>query len=544
MSADTSGEVTIYAGDVVTMDPDQPTAEAVVVAGEQITFVGSRADAVNVSGPAATVVDLGEQAILPGLIDSHGHIGLVALYADYMNVRQPPLGPASSIEDMVELLRQRAEQDPTSEWVLGNGYDSSQLTDGRHPTRDDLDRVSMDRPVAAVHFSQHMGVLNSAGLAAWGISAETPDPESGKIHRRAGSMEPTGLLEEQAWIVPLTRNFSVPSPQKAIANLVAAQDLYAAAGYTTVQDGATVPQFLELFTQAASAGLLKLDIVGYPLAANADESLAAHVASVDYTDRFRVGGVKIILDGGLPGQTAWLCTHYLNPPAGTGADYAGYSQVSDEELVELLTKHNQLGRQLLIHAMGDAASEQLVRAIEEVRGGQSGDDRDFVMIHATMVSDGQLDRMKHAGVMPSFFSVHNHLWGDFHRDSLLGDDRAQRINPAGSATRKEIPFTIHNDSPVVPPLSMLLIYSTVARKTRSGQVLGESERVSTYQALRAMTIDAAYQYREESTKGSLTVGKQADLVVLSANPLAVSEDDLPQIEVVRTISRGTQIYPA
>jgi predicted amidohydrolase YtcJ len=195
----------------------------------------------------------------------------------------------------------------------------------------------------------------------------------------------------------------------------------------------------------------------------------------------------------------------------------------------------------MAHANGDAAADMLIEAVKDA---EITSDHRTIMIHAQTVREDQLDQMKELRIIPSYFSTHTFYWGDWHRDSVFGEERAMRISPTKSSLDRNMPFTVHNDAPVVPPDMIRLLWSTTNRKTRSGKVLGEKQKISTYSALEAMTINAAYQHFEDDIKGTIEVGKQADLVVLSQDPLSIDTKDILEIEVVATFSRGQEVFNA
>ena len=195
----------------------------------------------------------------------------------------------------------------------------------------------------------------------------------------------------------------------------------------------------------------------------------------------------------------------------------------------------------MAHANGDAAADMLIKAVTDA---DIASDHRTVMIHAQTVREDQLDQMKELGIIPSYFSTHTFYWGDWHRDSVFGEERAMRISPTKSSLDRKMPFTVHNDAPVVPPDMIRLLWSTTNRKTRSGKVLGDEQKISTYEALKAITINAAYQHFEDNIKGTLEVGKQADIVVLSEDPLDIDPKDILNIDVVATFSQGAEIFSA
>jgi len=317
-----------------------------------------------------------------------------------------------------------------------------------------------------------------------------------------------------------------------------ALDVYAKNGITTVQEGAAPPAVIAALDAMDRDGRLDLDVVAYayigaPSDPGPDPTVVGH-----YGRRFKVGGVKFVLDGSPQGKTAYLSSPYAVPPAGQDAAYRGYPTFSDATVDALVAKY--LGRmQILAHANGDAAAQQLIDAVAHA---ERRVDHRTVMIHAQTVREDQLDRMQALGILPSYFSAHTFYWGDWHRDSVLGPERAARISPTRSTVRRGMHFTIHNDAPVVPPDMIRLLWATTNRMTRSRQVLGAEQRLGIEEALVAITRDAAYQYFEEDEKGTLAAGRQADLVILGEDPRLVAPTDLERIHVIETISRGRTVF--
>ena len=218
--------------------------------------------------------------------------------------------------------------------------------------------------------------------------------------------------------------------------------------------------------------------------------------------------------------------------------------MTDDEANAFVEEAFRKGWQIHAHCNGDAAADQFIKAVRLAVAKLGPGDRRPVMIHAQTVREDQLDAMKELGIIPSFFGMHTYYWGDWHRDSVLGPERASRISPAASALKRGIPFTQHHDAPVALPSSLMILFSQVNRVTRSGQVLGPEQRVSAMDAIKSITINAAHQYFEEGTKGSLEPGKLADFVILDRNPLTVDPMAIKDIKVVETIKEGVTIYRA
>jgi predicted amidohydrolase YtcJ len=532
----------IFAGEhIITMDGSN--AAAVAVRGDRIVASGSRADVFQLNGAGTRVIELGEQALLPGFIDAHGHFSGVSRYADLLDLSSPPVGGITSVEDIVQALRLRIEQQqiPAGELVFGFGYDDSLLAEGRHPNRDDLDRASTNHPIVVRHVSGHLLAANSMALEAAGISGTTQNPDGGIIRRRAGTNEPDGVMEETA-MGAFPGSGANMGPEKLSQLRREAIDIYAGYGITTIQDANISSAYADLLREEAIAEPYAVDIVAFIMANPlSDEELQAVSHDQTYTGGFRVGGVKFTLDGSPQGRTAWMSQPYTQGPPGQSADYVAYPSYSPEAYKARMPDLLARGVPVLAHANGDAAIQLMIDGIAEAVAGEDLPDHRSVAIHAQLARPDQLLRFKELGIVPSYYSVHPYFWGDWHRLSF-GEERASFISPVKATVELGIPYTVHNDSPVVPPDIMRLISITVNRQTRSGYVLGPDQRASVVEAIYAVTQGAAYQYFEEDEKGSITVGKRADFVILEQNPLLVDPQELGDIAIVETFSRGASVF--
>jgi len=538
-------EIIFHGGPILTMAGVEPTyAEAVAVRRGRINFVGSEAEALALRGSGTVLRDLEGRAMLPGFIDAHGHLKNVGFQTLAADLLPPPDSDVGSIAVLREKLRRWGEGDLSAKlgWVIGFGYDDAQLAEKRHPTRDDLDAVSTDRPVFAIHQSGYLYVANSVLLELAGITATTADPAGGIIRRRPGSQEPNGVLEETA-LMPILGVF--PRIDEAGQRTMVKKGLetYTRFGFTTAQEGRAFSSDIDLYIAMAEADELSIDVVAYP-----DYWMARDkVAGSPWLDReggprFRIGGVKGNLDGSPQGKTAWLTEPYFVPPEGQDPDYKGYPMLDEDKALAMFDDAFAQGWQVINHANGDAAVDQLIRAARAATEKHGPADRRTVGIHSQVIREDQLDAYRELGIIPSFFGMHTFYWGDWHRESVLGPERAARISPASSAIERGMIYTQHHDAPVALPSSTVILATQVNRTTRSGQVLGPEQRVSALKALNSITINAAYQYFEEDRKGSIEVGKLADLVILSANPLEISPEELWDLEVLETIKEGKTVF--
>lgn len=539
----------IYAGGpIVTVNDAQPTAEAVAVRGGRILAVGTRQQVEATRGPGTRMVNLEGRALLPGFVDPHGHVVMVGIQAVGANMLAAPDGEANDIAAVIRILREWVGRNEAAvrryNLIFGFGYDDSQLREGRHPTRDDLDQVSTEVPVLIIHTSSHLAAANSKALEVAGITAATPDPVGGVFRRRAGSREPDGVMEENALIAAAGPLLGRLDEAAWLSMIRAGSEFYASFGYTTCQEGRAMGPVLGRLAEAADRGLLPVDIVAYPDILGAADQLGGALHGRGYRNRLRIGGAKISLDGSPQGKTAWLTRPYHVPPAGAAPDYRGLQTAPTEATIEAISRCFERNWQILVHANGDAAIDLMIAAVREARRRHGGGDRRPVMIHGQTLREDQVDQVRELGIFPSLFPMHTYYWGDFHRESVLGPERAENISPTGWLMSRGMMFTSHHDAPVARPDSMRVLSATVSRRSRTGDIIGPRHRVPVATALKAMTLWAAHQHFEEATKGSIEVGKLADFVVLSANPLAADPERLAELRVVETIKEGTSIHRA
>jgi predicted amidohydrolase YtcJ len=532
----------IFVGDnIVTMDDSEVTA--VAVRGDRIIATGSRSEILALRNQATELVELGDRALLPGFIDAHGHFSSVATYSALLDLSSPPVGTMESIDDIIRAIQAWIETNniPAGQLIYGIGYDDSLLAERRHPNRDDLDRASTAHPIVIRHVSGHLNAANSLALLQRNITASTQVPDGGVMRRRPGSEEPIGVMEETAMRLLPGTGATVGEEQAWQLRRDAAQ-IYAGYGITTIQESNVSVGYVNELKARAIENPFPVDIVTYimgnPLS---DAALDQVVQDTEYSGGVRIGGVKFTLDGSPQGRTAWMSEPYTEGPPGVDADYVAYPSYDPDAYRRRIDRLLERGVPVLAHANGDQAIELMIDGIDDALEGETIPDHRSVIIHAQLIRADQLDRVSELGIVPSYYSAHPFFWGDWHRLSF-GNERASFISPVRATVNRGIPFTIHNDSPIVPPDMMRLVSITVNRETRSGYILGPEQKATVLEALYAITQGAAYQYFEEDEKGSITSGKRADLVILAANPLAVDPADLANIAIEETYARGKSVF--
>jgi predicted amidohydrolase YtcJ len=535
-----------HGGPILTMKDGAMRAEAVAEKGGRIIAVGTDADVIKLKGDNTEVIDLAGRAMLPGFVDSHGHVVFGGLQALSANLLAPPDGEVKDIASLQETLRAwmkaNAEVIDKVNIIIGFGYDNAQLAELRHPTRQDLDAVSTDVPIMIVHQSGHIGVANSKALEVAKIDASTKAPDGGVI-RKGDNGEPNGVLEEYAFFgafLPLMKGLG---PEGVEAFVRGGSKLWARFGYTTAQDGRSAPPMVEMLRKVGAEGGLPIDVVAFPDVLEARDYIAK-TASRDYKDRVRVGGCKLTIDGSPQGFTALRDRPYYNPIGDYPPGYAGYAAITMKQTQDAVDWCYQNNVQIITHANGEGASDMLIEAIGAAQKKHGRNNRRSVLIHGQFLREDQLDSFQRLKVFPSLFPMHTFYWGDWHRDHTVGPVRAENISPTGWVRTRGMMFGTHHDAPVAFPDSMRVLAATVTRRTRSGDILGPAQRVDVITALKAMTIWPAWQHFEENDKGSIEVGKLADFVILSKDPTAVDPETLADLEVRETIKEGKSIYKA
>ncbi|MBX7041542.1 MAG: amidohydrolase [Ignavibacteria bacterium] len=544
---DPNAAVMYYNGDIITMEGDEPKyVESVVVKDGKILFAGESKEAMKQAGKGHVMVDLKGKTMLPGFIDGHSHILMYA--AELMNgkLNPPPIGNVTSIADVIsEMKRVKAELKASdTTWLLGSGYDQDFLAENRHPTAEDLDGAFPTNPVLLLHSSGHMLVANSAALKKVGIDKNTKDPEGGTIIRKKGTNIPEGLIQEMG-MLPFSQFMSNSQGiSKDLELLQKAVDYYASCGVTTANEGMLLEEKLPLIQSAAGQGNLKIDIIALPAFTYAkDVAGTGKITWGKYDNHVKYGGIKMSVDGSPQGKTAYLSKPYLTKVPGCNTDCRGFPNLSQDQVNELFLLCYSNNIQLFSHCNGDASTDMMIKGHENAIKvlNDSVSDRRTVIVHSQIMRPDQLDSYKRYKLFPTFFTNHTFYWGDVHLANL-GEERASFISPMSTAKSKGIVSTNHTDCTVTPMDQMFLLWTSVNRVTRSGKVLGESEKISPYDGLKALTINGAYEYFEEASKGSLKAGKLADLVILDKNPLKVDPMSIKDIKVVETIKEGKTVY--
>ena len=525
----------------------EPTyVEALAVKDGKIAFAGSKSAALKMKGDATRIVDLGGKTLLPGFIDGHSHYINSLLVADQCKLYAPPSGPGKDVPSIIaELKRYATERKiPKGEMIMGYGYDDTVMPGGRLLNRDDLDEAFPDNPVRIEHVSMHGVVLNSLALKYYDISAETETPAGGVIVRKPGTKEPWGLIMETAFL-PVVAKSEPMTAQREINATRAGQMLYAENGVTTAHEGATHFPQIQTIQRASDAGANIIDVVAYPFITDADKVLAEYPLEkwTKYENRFKLGGVKITLDGSPQGRTAFFTTPYLTGGPSGEKNWKGEPTFPQDLANKMFKKVYDMNVPLLVHCNGDASIDAFLTAYEFVRAGDYSKPWNVTTIHTQFIRKDQIAKYVQYKIRPSFYTLHTFYFADAHIANR-GREQAMYISPMRDAIDAGLRPTNHTDFVVAPLDQMMMLYSAVNRISRAGAEIGLDQRVTPYEGLKCMTEWASEQYGEQASKGTLEAGKRADLVILNKDPLKVDPKAIKDIKVVETIKDGVSIFPA
>jgi len=527
----TEAELILHNGNILTMDPAQPQAQAVAIAGGRFLAVGADADVLNAATARTKKVDLGAMTVVPGFIDAHSH----PADAGYQHLKEVDCA-LDSIAKIQEALRTRAAKTPPGDWVLGFKYDDTKTAEGRFLTREDLDAVSTAHPVRVGHRGGHTVYANSLAFQRAGVTEQTKDPEGGRFYRdSAGRL--TGRAAETA-----THPF-----RKAIPDLLTRDDkregvklitaMMARTGLTSVTDAGGSPDDLQAYQDARDAGQLLVRVYCHLRAPHLDRMLAAGVRTGFGDEWVRVGAVKMVCDGSISERTARLRQPYVGRP-----DDRGILVTPERELYATLKKAHEADWQLAVHSNGDEAIDLVLGIYERLQRERPRRDPRFRLEHCTMIDDDLVRRIKALGAIPTPFSTYVYWHGEKMKE--YGGERLDRMFALRSLLDAGIRATQASDYPPGPFEPMMALQSEVTRTDTKGQVWGAKQRITVEEALRVGTIHGAYASYEERLKGSIEAGKLADLVVLGRDPLREDPKALIRIPIERTMVGGRWVFEA
>jgi predicted amidohydrolase YtcJ len=536
-----SFDETVYVnGKVFTSSRARPWAECIRVQGSRIRAVGSRAEVGSAPGGGVPEVDLGGRVVVPGFIDAHNHYLATAEALAAVDLRYPKV---SSVESLVAEIAERAARTGAGRWIRGFGMDYAKFSDGRLPTRWDLDQATEDHPVIAYHVSGHYALVSSAALALREISDDIADPPGGTFVRD-GEGRLTGLCLDAATnlILPVQvdigshgPNFHTEAPLAELVSLLdQAGPAYHAAGLTTVCDPQVTQRELAAYRAALADGKLHVRVACMPLSHELPELRAIGLAGPFGSERLAIAGMKFYADGSLIGGTA-----AFTEPYGEHQQYLGSTYWSPEQLAALVGQGHEAGWQVGVHAQGDRAIQMVIDAVAAAfREKPAADPRPRIE-HAGYPTPAQLRQIRDLGIITVNQPSYLHDSGSEFLARL--GDRAHRLQPLREELDAGIRVVLSSDSFVASYRPLDTIRAAVRRRAREGAVIGEDQRICLDEAIRAHTIEAAYAIQMEHLIGSLETGKLADFVILDGDPFSPAAQALDEVSVHSTVLGGQAV---
>lgn len=536
-SANSSADLVLFNGRIITNDSAFTTAEALAVRDDKIVAVGSNADIRKLAGPQTKQFDLQGRAVIPGLIDTHTHAldWARSVIRDEVDLSYPKV---SKIDDAAKLIAERVGKLKPGEWVIGKAWDDAKFAERRYITRQDLDAVSPANPVYLLHVSGHLAVVNSAALKLAGITADTPDPSGGVIEKDAQG-QPTGIFKDTAMgmVARLLPGVTAEDSIKAIAYL---SQVAAEVGLTTIHDIALSPEDFFDYQEAYRRGVLKIRIHMAPLVSRPDDvkrirSMGVHTGFGD--DHLKFGPIKIFADGGMGARTIAI----YPPPLKNEPKNLGLLLWKPEDLENTQQQLAAMGWQLATHAIGDRAIDEVLDSYAKIARLYPERDLRNRVIHCGVATPAIQKRLKELKVLVDSNPPFVYWIGSWFEK--YGPERVRWSYPAKSYFDNGIIASGGSDVYVTPISPWWGIWAAVERRElKSGQVLVPEERITIRQALQMYTLNGAYAGFEEKIKGSLEVGKLADFVVLDRNLIEIPSDQLKDVKVVATFVGGEKIY--
>lgn len=522
--------VLIRNANIITIDSSRPRAQAVAIRDGRFLAVSNDDDLEGLVGPDTQLLDLHGKTVLPGFIDAHIHV----LSSGIRHVMAADCG-RPNIPEVLNELRQLAGQTPAGDWVQGFKYDDTKTAENRFLTRQDLDTISTEHPIMVSHRAGHVYYLNSRALEIGGFNAETPDPPGGRLGRDEATGELNGVVYERA-IYPIRYGHLPPvTPEIRRQGLKRICEMLSQAGLTSVHDANVSNDELITYQEGRESGDLTLRAYLLMFHDHFPALRDAGIRTGFGDEHLRLGGIKMVADGAIAARTAYLSEPYVGSPC----DH-GILTMSADDIESQVMEMHQAGYQVCIHANGDATIDAVLSAYEKAQSKFPRKDPRHRIEHCTLVNPDLLRRMKALGCIATPFCTYVYYHGE--KMGFYGEQRLEWMFAQRSFLDHGIIATGATDYPPGPFEPLLGIQSCVTRVDSDGRLWGASQKISVEEALKIYTVNGAYASFEEDVKGSIEVGKLADLVVLGADPTQVDPMTIKDIQVERTIVGGVTIY--
>lgn len=540
---DNQADKIFLGGDIITVDENNPEAQAIAVYDGRITAVGSETEVLKFKGPQTEIIDFPGNTLMPGLIDAHTHPILSALMGQVVDVSG---FSNNNPKEVMESLENGIKEASKGEWIIAYGWDPAILRNLKVPTIQELDQLAPDNPLLILTQTLHTAFANSRAFEAAGVTKETPDPKGGYFEKDENGELTGTIIEVEA--MSKFRQATPKFPSAAYLYLLTEQlEIYAKAGYTTIVAPGlqpTIPNHIQSFQEVSEYEGAPVRSHIYPLHEFIDESDYQPNHGNNY---FRVMGVKVFIDGspyagGMAMNEPYLDSDLTREGLGIPTGTMGHLNFDDEMLFSIVRNYHQQGWQIAAHVQGERAIEQFLNAVEAAQEHFPRQDHRHRMEHNALITSEQLERATELGVTTSFYIEHISFYGDALHEAIVGPERASRFMPMNSAKHLGQRFSLHTDSPSSPLDIFHAMQTAVTRSTQSGNyILGPDEQISVDDAIKAVTINAAWQIFEEESRGSIEIGKLADFTIVSQNIRKIPPENWTEIKIIDTYLEGNRV---
>ncbi len=530
-------------GIIITLDKNETICNTMVVEDDKIVFIGDKSELKEADFLDADIINLENKCIIPGFYDSHGHIVGNAVVRWDLNKPIYPIGTTKSIKEIITAGKEVAETKSADDWIVIINFDEGTVEENRGLTKEDLDEISLNNPVAVGNRSGHVLYLNTKALEVCGITKETPNIPGGVYQKDEKTGELTGAIEEKAALFIAHKFIPKPTLEQLISIIKDVGDEYVSRGITTANDAGFMSQgmmFQPILENVIENGIFlpKASVThGYDFN-GVDEFIEKIKALKPGTQRLHTyNAFKCFYDGSIQAHTAYVSENYPN------TDTKGYSILTKEQLAETIMKVHKENMSFIVHVNGDKAVEDVLECIEKAEEKYGKKDVRHMLIHAQMITEKQLDKAKELGVFVTFLNATIYYLGDEYLiNKYIDEEKLMNLDPAKWAVDRKMPFALHADAQVYPANPLLLMDIAVNRRTYRNTVIGSEQQISKVEALKALTYYPAYQNMEQDVKGSLEVGKFADFVILAENILEVENHKIKDVEILSTVIDGKVVY--
>lgn len=550
-----------YNGDILTMNDAQPTVEAIYVKNGKIVEVGSKEAILKLKNSQTQVIDLQGKALMPGFFDAHGHHDLAAVFYSMTDVSGVNYRKPDEVWSRIANAVKNAKKD---DWVYIYGFDPILTKGVKTPTLHYMDSIAPNNPLVITTKALHVFYVNSKAFSTLGITEKTPDPSKVSYYDRDANGKLTGAIIEQEALEPIRQQIQKDVMTNFVKNTQEVMHDYAKIGVTSVVNmglSANKKTIFSLYEHIAASTpkplYQLLAAIGKLPKRVPNQRLFLYLRKENFDllpqkeqnndDFYKIIGLKMWYDGSPYSGSMFLRQPYIRSNftidgINLSPHHTSHSLIKEDTLQEWIEKAHAKGYPVAVHAQGDIANDEVIGVFKKIHAKTPVNGYRNRIEHCMLLPTEKLSDMKNMTLTPSFHINHLLFYGDFLRAEVLGEERANRIFPIQSTVAAGLPYSLHADMPQFVPNPLVLASTSVNRKTETGNIITENERVSVSEALKSITIYAAWQIHLEDKLGSIEKGKYADLVLLDKNPLKIAPEELGTVQVLQTWVAGNAIW--